>query len=359
LVARLLQTSYEPLLVYLSGVHLKEHQRPYRVRGSYYDVLGVSPTADEAEIKARYLALMRRHHPDVNHSPMAHARASQIGEAFRVLSDATLRSRHDAELAQQRQEAVSARAIILYRGRKSRRATGKSGRRLLGRSGARVALGALLVGTVLVGWQLDRHVNTGVGTAAAPVTAPTLAATANGTDGDAHETIAFLNAESSREAMAMPPVSRDAVSAGAAAFRRLAAAGDPAQARAYSEQCHAGAAGTGTWEALDFCVAFDQAVFLADGKKPSALSGDYFVDRHDRAAHLYVDKVSSMDAIATRLDLIRRQVAPPRDDRLQARTARVLNRIAKKGWRLADAAREVFDPSRPEQIESVVRPRGF
>jgi hypothetical protein len=210
---------------------------------------------------------------------------------------------------------------------------------------------------VLVGWQLNQHVNAGIDTHSAPIKATPVAATVDGTDGGASESIAALNAESSREARAMPPISRDAVAAGAAAFRRVAA--DPAQARPFSEQCHAGAASTGTWEALDYCVAFDQAAFVADGKKPTALSGDYFVDRHDRAAHLYVAKVSSMDAIATRLDLIRHQVAPPRDERLQARTARVLNRIAKKGWRIADAARSVFDPSRPEQIESVVRPKGF
>jgi len=322
------------------------------VRGSYYDVLGVSPTADENEIRARYLLLMRRHHPDVNQSPMAHARASQIGEAFHALSDATLRSRHDAELAQQRQEAVSARAIILYRGRKSRRPDRRRSRWLLGLSGARMTLAALLGVTLLVGWHLERQLTAGVG--------PALPAPAqDATNDEARLTIAALNAASNREAQAMPAIRRDMVAAGAAAYRRLATLGNPAAARPYSEKCHAEAADNAAWEALDFCVAFDQAAFLADGKQPTVASADYFVDRHDRAAHLYVSKISSMDAIAMRLDRIRDQVAPPRDERLQARTARVLNRIAKRGWRLADAARDVFDPSRSDHIDSVGKPRDF
>ena len=33
---------------------------------NYYEVLGVSETADENEIRARYIALLRKHHPDQN-----------------------------------------------------------------------------------------------------------------------------------------------------------------------------------------------------------------------------------------------------------------------------------------------------
>jgi hypothetical protein len=319
------------------------------VRGSYYDVLGVSPTADESEIRARYLLLMRRHHPDVNPSPMAHARASQIGEAFHALTDPALRSRHDAELAQQRQDAVSARAIVLYRGRKSRLPKGPG--RLSGAPGARLALAALLVVTALAGWRMEKRL-TASENALSAVTVD------EDTEDEARQTIAALKVASTLEAQAMPPVSREAVAGGTGAFRRLVRS-NPTQARAFSERCHADAANRGSWEALDFCVAFDQAAFLADGKKPSVANADYFVDRHDRAAHLYVPKISSMDAIAGRLDQIRDQVAPARNDPPRSPTARVLHGIAKRGWKLADAARNVFDPARAEHIDSAGRARDF
>jgi hypothetical protein len=322
------------------------------VRGSYYDVLGVPPTADETEIRARYLLLMRRHHPDVNQSPTAHARAAEIAEAFRALSDAALRSRHDAELAQQRQDAVSARAILLYRGRKSLSPGRKRHLRLLGRWPGRLALGILLAATLLVGQQLDLRLTAGAAAlSAAPIR--------DDMNKETREAIAALNAASSREAHAMPPVSRDTVAAGAAAFRRLAVGGKPVEARPYSETCHAEAANSGSWEELDFCVAFDQAAFLADDKKPSAASAHYFVDRHDRAAHLYLSRISSLDAISLRLRRIRDQLAPRRDDRFQARAAYVLNQITKRGWRLADAAQEALHPGRTEHLERIGKPRDF
>jgi hypothetical protein len=318
------------------------------VRGSYYDVLGVSPTADEGEIRARYLLLMRRHHPDLNPSPMAHSRATEIGEAFRVLSDAKLRSRHDAELTQQRKEAVSARAMVLYRGRRKR---SRAARGWLPRRPARLTLAALIVITIVAGWQMEQRLT-------APgdmLSTPDIADDGNS---EARQEIAALNAASSLEARAMPPVSRAAVAGGVGTFRRLAA-GQPGEARDYSERCHADASNNGMWESLDFCVAFDQAAFLADGKKPSAASGDYFIDRHDRAAHLYVPKISSMDAIAQRLDQIRDQIAPPGDDRPQTRTGRMLHGLAKRGWKLADAAREVFDPREGQPMPTAGKAHDF
>jgi curved DNA-binding protein len=78
------------------------HRSGARVSGSYYDLLGVPVTADQGAIRARYLLLMRRHHPDVNRSPTAHARAAELNEAFRSLVEPDLRARYDAALAAQR-----------------------------------------------------------------------------------------------------------------------------------------------------------------------------------------------------------------------------------------------------------------
>ena len=63
----------------------------------YYDVLGVSREADEAEVKKAFRALARELHPDVNdHDPEAEEKFKAAAEAYEVLSDAERRRTYDA-----------------------------------------------------------------------------------------------------------------------------------------------------------------------------------------------------------------------------------------------------------------------
>ncbi|GAP85241.1 putative DNAJ domain-containing protein [Rosellinia necatrix] len=63
---------------------------------SYYDALGVQPTATELEIKKAYRKLAIVHHPDKNpNDPTAHEKFQTIGEAYQVLSDKDLRVAYD------------------------------------------------------------------------------------------------------------------------------------------------------------------------------------------------------------------------------------------------------------------------
>ncbi|PYH91213.1 DnaJ domain protein [Aspergillus ellipticus CBS 707.79] len=63
---------------------------------TYYDALGVPPTATELEIKKAYRKLAITTHPDKNPGDeTAHARFQAIGEAYQVLSDEELRKRYD------------------------------------------------------------------------------------------------------------------------------------------------------------------------------------------------------------------------------------------------------------------------
>src|ERR1041384_6162570 len=61
----------------------------------YYDLLGVSRTADKAEIKSAFRKLAREYHPDVSKHDDAETRFKEINEAYEVLSDDDKRARYD------------------------------------------------------------------------------------------------------------------------------------------------------------------------------------------------------------------------------------------------------------------------
>ena len=61
-----------------------------------YDVLGVSKTASEAEVKSAYRKLAKKHHPDQNQDdPKAKERFAEINAAYEIVGDKTKRKQFD------------------------------------------------------------------------------------------------------------------------------------------------------------------------------------------------------------------------------------------------------------------------
>lgn len=61
----------------------------------YYEVLGVSKDATQAEIKSAFRKLAKKYHPDVSKEPDAEEKFKEAQEAYAVLSDETKRKQYD------------------------------------------------------------------------------------------------------------------------------------------------------------------------------------------------------------------------------------------------------------------------
>ncbi len=79
----------------------------------FYQILGIDRSASHTEIRAAYIRLAKRHHPDgASHVAPLPGRLQDIQRAYRELSNVDVRARHDALLDdEQRRHAARQRAV--------------------------------------------------------------------------------------------------------------------------------------------------------------------------------------------------------------------------------------------------------
>lgn len=68
---------------------------------NYYEILGVSQNATKEEIRAKYIELVKKYHPDINTDEDATKKAQEINMAYDILSDEVKRKEYDKTLNNQ------------------------------------------------------------------------------------------------------------------------------------------------------------------------------------------------------------------------------------------------------------------
>lgn len=222
---------------------------------NHYQLLNVSRTATADQIRSAYLAVMKRHHPDV-----AEGRSDAsdflplINHVYKSLSDPVTRAAYDAELAWQERAHRSGRGSDLppYGRRRGDRALNPlSVRAAAGGRGAVLLVGALIFlgGAIALAPGAERPLQPAQAFQSAPTWLQPLAPP-----------------RANLSAWRLP--SRSAISRYAHIGANLA----EEQAAVLSQGCFARARELPTRDAAQLCVVLDDAFLYTHGTRPLSLS---------------------------------------------------------------------------------------
>lgn len=99
MTAIILEENYKVLrarsIILYTEVRAGPSNKDMATKRDYYEVLGVSKSASDTEIKSAYRRLARKHHPDIDKSAGAAEKFKEVSEAYQVLSDPNKKRQYD------------------------------------------------------------------------------------------------------------------------------------------------------------------------------------------------------------------------------------------------------------------------
>lgn len=249
---------------------------------THYQVLGVHSKADTASIRAAYLRLIKRHHPDRGASGASHVQITDINLAYSVLRDTRKRAEYDEQLLRQwlRSQPPQARRHPFARTSSPRQ-----------RRNALALRTALLAAAILlVAIPSDMFVDT----------------SAASSDGG---TQASVLAPERPQAPEVAPPSAPMLDPGIENIIEVALAVPLDDAQRTSLRCFEEIRGMRAASAADHCIAFDLATsFWQDGEFKTAAQRTYFERAAMRRRHHKVlaaldpvhasDRLQALDRLA-------------------------------------------------------------
>jgi curved DNA-binding protein CbpA len=235
----------------------------------YYAVLGVSPDADEAVVRAAWKALLRKFHPDTARDmPDAAERTRAVNAAWAVLGNANRRIAYDLERAALRDSSARPDWMGAYP-MPPRRSAGTTVALIL----AFVGLPAVAITLPGVPGQVAAMLPGGDGGSAAGFARSSLNQVRRlltpagfGPHGGPARAAPAVEA-----LVALPTVDRATVRLAARQFGRVVRRQGHGGLAVYSRACAQRAAGLARWESEDFCAAFD----IAAGRDTAASAARY------------------------------------------------------------------------------------
>lgn len=226
------------------------------VAPDYYAMLGVSPDADEAVVRAAWKALLRKYHPDTAREvPDAAERTRALNAAWAVLGDSNSRIAYDLQRTAPPEDAPRPGWGSAYP-MPPRRSAGATFALIL----AFVGLPAVAITLPGVPGQMAAMLPGGDGGSAAGFARSSLNQVRRLlTPAGFGAGSAVASPPAAAAAHVIPEIDRTAVHLAIGQFGRVIRRHGRSGVAPYSEACAQRAIGLARWESDDFCAAFDVA----------------------------------------------------------------------------------------------------